>query len=63
MTEVPMPEHHWRKSSYSGGGGNECVEIAGTLRAARDSKNPTGPILHADLRALIETIKDSHTFG
>ncbi len=38
---------NWRKSSYSGNGGGNCVEIAlvphGT--AVRDSKNPTGPRL------------------
>ncbi|KEZ34806.1 DUF397 domain-containing protein [Frankia sp. CeD] len=39
----------WRKSSYSGGTGGNCVEVA-TLpdggRAVRDSKNPDGPALH-----------------
>lgn len=37
----------WRKSSRSGAG-NACVEIAelpGGGRAARDSKQPTGPVL------------------
>nr|WP_119611570.1 DUF397 domain-containing protein [Streptomyces acidiscabies] len=38
------------KSSYSGGSdGQHCVEVArnipGTI-AVRDSKNPTGPLLH-----------------
>jgi hypothetical protein len=40
-------DHNWRKSSYSGNGG-ECVEVAtghlGTV-AVRDSKNPHGPVL------------------
>jgi hypothetical protein len=37
----------WRKSSYSGGNGGECVELAFTKHATgvRDSKNPTGPVL------------------
>ncbi|WP_328981684.1 DUF397 domain-containing protein [Streptomyces mirabilis] len=38
----------WRKSSYSGDQGGQCIEIAETLDttvAVRDSKNPTGPIL------------------
>jgi hypothetical protein len=38
----------WRKSSYSGDQGGQCVEIAetpSTTVAIRDSKNPTGPIL------------------
>ncbi|MFF5498255.1 DUF397 domain-containing protein [Streptomyces aquilus] len=37
----------WRKSSYSGSSGGECVEVADlTLRVAvRDSKNPGGGVL------------------
>ena len=38
----------WRKSSFSNGNGNDCVEIAGLAdggTAVRDSKNPTGGIL------------------
>jgi hypothetical protein len=38
----------WRKSSYSGGNGGACVEVAvlpdGTM-AVRDSKDPGGPKL------------------
>jgi hypothetical protein len=38
----------WRKSSYSGGNGGDCVEI-GVLAvgglAVRDSKDPGGPKL------------------
>lgn len=38
----------WIKSSYSGTGGGNCVEVARPTtgyRAVRDSKNPTGPTL------------------
>ena len=38
----------WRKSSYSGGNGGQCVEVADNLRsviALRDSKLPHGPVL------------------
>ncbi|MFR0353353.1 DUF397 domain-containing protein [Streptomyces sediminimaris] len=36
----------WRKSTYSGGGGNECLEMADTRPTlVRDSKNPRGPVL------------------
>ena len=37
----------WRKSSYSGSNGGNCVEIAaaqGTV-AVRDSNDPRGPVL------------------
>jgi hypothetical protein len=50
----------WRKSSYSGtgGGNNDCVEVAGTLGELRDSKNPTGPVLRGNLTQLVQAIKD-----
>jgi hypothetical protein len=38
----------WRKSSYSGTNGGNCVEVAGNLPgvvAVRDSKDPDGPAL------------------
>jgi hypothetical protein len=38
----------WRKSSYSGSNGGNCVEIAvlpGGGRAVRDSKDAGGPVL------------------
>jgi hypothetical protein len=38
----------WQKSSYSGNGGGNCVEVACNLPhvvAVRDSKNPHGPVL------------------
>jgi hypothetical protein len=45
----------WRKSSYSGGNGGTCVEVAvlpgskegsgGRVIAVRDSKDPDGPAL------------------
>ncbi|MEU9322719.1 DUF397 domain-containing protein [Streptomyces canus] len=43
-------ESKWRKSSYSGDQGGECVEIAETVAAVavRDSKTPAGPILTVD---------------
>ncbi|WP_231158140.1 DUF397 domain-containing protein [Streptomyces sp. CNZ748] len=41
-------EINWRKSSYSGDQGGNCVEVAAihsTTVAVRDSKNPRGPML------------------
>jgi Domain of unknown function (DUF397) len=37
----------WRKSSYSGDNGGNCVEVgaAGLAVAVRDSKDPDGPLL------------------
>ncbi len=37
----------WRKSSYSGNGGNDCVEVAGHAGRVlvRDSKDGHGPVL------------------
>ncbi len=40
-------DHRWRKSSYSGNGGGNCVEVASLAGgiAIRDSKDPDGPKL------------------
>lgn len=46
----------WRKSSRSDTG-NGCVELANTRDRIRDSKNPTGPTLKADIPALIAHLK------
>ncbi|MGH3845866.1 MAG: DUF397 domain-containing protein [Pseudonocardiaceae bacterium] len=39
----------WRTSSYSGGNGGECVQVAAKpgagLVLVRDSKDPGGPVL------------------
>ena len=47
----------WRKSSKSDSGGS-CVELAHTLGAVRDSKNPGGPVLSVPMSALLATVKD-----
>lgn len=45
----PSPEAvTWRKSTYSGGSGDNCVEVgadAPGLIPVRDSKDPRGPAL------------------
>lgn len=41
-------EPRWQKSSYSGNGGGDCVEVARNLPgivAVRDSKHQDGPVL------------------
>ncbi|MBF8175165.1 DUF397 domain-containing protein [Streptomyces olivaceus] len=45
----------WRKSSYSGSNGGECVEVADGCPAGsvpvRDSKNTAGPVVTVGARA------------
>jgi len=58
----------WRKSSYSGGDGGGCVEVATTsgtttsgTQYVRDSRDPGGPRLEASsaaFRVFIEAVKD-----
>jgi Domain of unknown function (DUF397) len=55
---VDLSRAAWRKSSYSGGNGGQCVEVARNLPglvAVRDSKDPSGP-------RLIVTAGDWRTF-
>jgi len=54
----------WRKSTYSGGGNESCVELAPVTRmiAIRDSKNPHKPALgfsRRELRALATGIRQA----
>ncbi|MFJ4618248.1 DUF397 domain-containing protein [Streptomyces sp. NPDC088812] len=47
-TSSDLSNAQWRKSSYSGSNGGDCVEVAADRPGAvpvRDSKNPTGPAL------------------
>ncbi|MFI1163169.1 DUF397 domain-containing protein [Streptomyces sp. NPDC020801] len=50
METGPSPRNaQWRKSSYSGNTGGDCVEVAddcptGTI-PVRDSKTPSGPVV------------------
>lgn len=48
-----VPEAAWFKSSYSTGGGGECVEVAAVPGAVlvRDSKRPSGPIVEIGAEA------------
>lgn len=59
----PLDNVTWRKSSYSGSNGGNCVEVAalpGNVLAVRDSKNPDGPVLtfsRAEWRTFTTTLK------
>ncbi|GAA0590578.1 DUF397 domain-containing protein [Streptomyces crystallinus] len=46
-TSQDLADVQWRKSSYSGGGGGDCVEVAEVshLVAIRDSTRPEGAAL------------------
>ncbi|MFJ7907411.1 DUF397 domain-containing protein [Kitasatospora sp. NPDC096204] len=46
--DVDLTDASWRKSSYSGGGGGACIEVAdgfAGVMPVRDSKDPSGPAL------------------
>ncbi|GAA1897401.1 DUF397 domain-containing protein [Actinomadura bangladeshensis] len=54
----------WRRSSYSGANGGECVEVANIPGSTviRDSKDPDGPMLtmkRNDFRLFAEKIRNS----
>jgi len=52
-----MSDLTWRKSTYSGTAEDgDCVELA-VHGAVRDSKNPDGPVLSANITALVAAVK------
>lgn len=55
MRTVAHDAIRWRKSSKSNDDG-ACVELAHTLKAMRDSKNPDGPVLAFAGRSPIESL-------
>ena len=63
MTGLDHSYASWRKSSYSGPEGGDCVEVAALPEATvglRDSKNPSGSHLHLSVpawRNLLSSIK------
>ncbi|MBC2867911.1 DUF397 domain-containing protein [Streptomyces mexicanus] len=48
-TAPSLRNAQWRKSSYSGNTGGDCLEVADNYPApavpVRDSKNPCGPVV------------------
>ncbi|UGY93406.1 DUF397 domain-containing protein [Streptomyces gobiensis] len=65
MTNTPDFESaKWRKSTYSGGLENECLEVADDFPGVvpvRDSKRPGGPVLvvpAASWAAFVEHVRD-----
>jgi hypothetical protein len=61
MHRVLHDDAEWRESSFSQDGG-ECVELAWSdgRAFARDSKNPSGPVILVDLPALVGTVRAGH---
>ncbi|WP_052869598.1 DUF397 domain-containing protein [Streptomyces niger] len=63
MREHDLSTAQWRKSSYSSGASDNCIEVAdnlGPVVPVRDSKNPDGPavIFSADAwAAFLATLK------
>jgi hypothetical protein len=58
----------WRKSSYSGNGGSDCVEVGGRgdRVLVRDTKNRTGPVLEINpgaWRRFADQVKRSLAHG
>ncbi|MFI9271179.1 DUF397 domain-containing protein [Kitasatospora sp. NPDC052896] len=54
-----MTNASWRKSSYSGTNGGNCIEIADGLPGVvpvRDSKDPDGPVLVFGVEAFADFI-------
>lgn len=52
----------WRKASYSGGEGGDCIQLAdlAAVVGVRDSKNPDGPKLvfsRRELGSLVARVK------
>ncbi|MFD5480677.1 DUF397 domain-containing protein [Streptomyces hawaiiensis] len=48
MSTLDLSTAVWRKSTYSDGGANNCLEIAANCPGTapvRDSKQPDGPVL------------------
>jgi uncharacterized protein DUF397 len=53
----------FRKSSHSTANSQDCVEVANSLCALRDSKNPHGPMLRANVAMLVADIKSGRIAG
>ncbi len=51
-----MTEIRWKKARASAEQ-TDCVELAHTLDAVRDSKNPAGPVLKIGMGHLVASLK------
>lgn len=68
-TALDLTRAAWRKSTYSGGNGGECVEFAPNLPGVvlvRDSKDPDGAKLsfpRSTWAAFVNDLKDGQLQG
>lgn len=51
-----MAEYTWQKSKYTNANGN-CVELSNPRGLIRDSKDPEGPWLRADVPGFVRAVK------
>ncbi|GAA1389729.1 DUF397 domain-containing protein [Kitasatospora putterlickiae] len=66
MDGIDLSAVAWRKSSYSGGNGGDCIEVALASPApgvvpVRDSKDPSGPVLlfpSASWQSFLASLRD-----
>ncbi|MFG2005916.1 DUF397 domain-containing protein [Spirillospora sp. NPDC048911] len=60
MSGIEVHSANWRKSSYSGDSGGQCVELAdlGDRVGVRDSKDPEGGVLVVTRRTLLNGLRD-----
>ncbi|GAA2719276.1 DUF397 domain-containing protein [Actinocorallia aurantiaca] len=60
MKDQELTSVHWRKSTYSGPTGGDCIELAGLPFevAVRDSKNPEAPHLAFGRAAFGKALKE-----
>lgn len=52
-----MTELRWQKSSYTNPPNGNCVELSDPRGQIRDSKDPHGPTLQADIPRLLNAVK------
>ncbi|MFI8876258.1 DUF397 domain-containing protein [Streptomyces sp. NPDC055243] len=64
MREYDLSNARWRKSTYSSGDSDNCVEVADGVPGivpVRDSKNPEGPALLLGAEAWSAFVLDVRT--
>ncbi|MEW1753093.1 DUF397 domain-containing protein [Streptomyces angustmyceticus] len=66
MSGYDLSTAQWRKSSYSSGQPDNCLEVSDghpALVPVRDSKTPHGPVLTfpaTDWASFLDAVKDGH---